>query len=158
MGPQGRPCDNVTAPVVWNAPASFLSDITTPSMNICILINWTKTERVIFMQHSAFYSLFQMKSEASPHWILPNEKQSLGLINSRWSVSFCIQAHFNCEARILPACLCTPVHLITKIYLWSSYGYRLKDVEGTLTQKVPQNTISSCKKMKTWQEADGGQN
>lgn len=39
---QGHSCD-VTALVVWNAEANFLSDVTMPSMNIYILINWTET-------------------------------------------------------------------------------------------------------------------
>lgn len=34
---------HVTALVVWNAEANFLSDVTMPSMNIYILINWTET-------------------------------------------------------------------------------------------------------------------
>lgn len=35
---------HVSALVVWNAEANVLSDVTMPSMNIYILINWTETE------------------------------------------------------------------------------------------------------------------
>lgn len=138
---------HVTAPVVWNATANFLSDITMPSMNICILINWTKTEeRDFFMQHSAFCSLFQMKREASPHCIFLDKKQRRGLINSRWPVSFCTQAR--CEASILPAFLRTPVYLITKISLWCGCSYLLRDAEGTLTHRISQILFPPIRKWK----------
>lgn len=75
---------HVTTPAVWNTEANFLSDVTMPSMNILILINWTKTGENDFYAAFGILQPLQMKREASPHCIFLNKKQRPSLINSRW--------------------------------------------------------------------------
>lgn len=63
--------------IVRVAAANFLSDVTMSSVKICTLINRAKivsSEERDFMEHSTFYSPFQMKRKAYRHSIFPQQE------------------------------------------------------------------------------------
>lgn len=147
---------HVTALVVWNAEANFLSDVTMPSMNIYILINWTETEENDFYAAIGFLWPFQMKREASPHCIFLNRKQRHSLINSRWLVSFLYPgSRLTVRPVFYQLFFVPPLYLIAKISpwgLWQPSSENVKrELEHTRTPKLPSPPVKK-QKNKKWQE------